>query len=223
MGRKRPYVTFISQKSVTIGGPPSSLRRLISHLANTSQSFQRSARLPVNVFSPCHAAHLYSYKNILKIICETPSCHKLFHEEALFNNGRTFIGGTGGVFHKASSPRDLLSHALYNILARPVNWEHVLEGCNLYLKKDFHWIVRPFGPTLMARNLAHSCAKTSDTRLMFDGSFGSGPSQLSRSRNLPIAIIGMAGRFPNASSPDTLWELLLSGVECVREVLILPI
>ena len=33
---------------------------------------------------------------------------------------------------------------------------------------------------------------------------------------LEIAIIGMAGRFPAASSVDELWQRLMEGVECIR-------
>src|SRR3954468_24863298 len=32
---------------------------------------------------------------------------------------------------------------------------------------------------------------------------------------LEIAVIGMAGRFPQASSVDELWNRLVAGVECI--------
>ncbi len=35
----------------------------------------------------------------------------------------------------------------------------------------------------------------------------------------PLTVIGIGGRFPGgASSPDTFWELLCSGVDAIRDI-----
>lgn len=33
----------------------------------------------------------------------------------------------------------------------------------------------------------------------------------------PIAIIGMAGRFPGAPDPDALWRVLIDGIDAVEK------
>lgn len=34
----------------------------------------------------------------------------------------------------------------------------------------------------------------------------------------PIAIIGMAGRFADATSPEELWEMLLQGRDAITDI-----
>ena len=51
---------------------------------------------------------------------------------------------------------------------------------------------------------------------MFDESFGSSASQTAASRKLPLAISGMAGRFPSAANHDALWKALEQGLDCHR-------
>jgi acyl transferase domain-containing protein/SAM-dependent methyltransferase len=48
---------------------------------------------------------------------------------------------------------------------------------------------------------------------------GSGASHGSRDRSeIPIAILGMAGRFPQAEDPAALWELLIRGGDAITEI-----
>ncbi len=59
---------------------------------------------------------------------------------------------------------------------------------------------------------------------MFDAAPPVRPAPAATSRTLPvaespeIAIIGLAGRFPKAETADALWERLIRGESCIREV-----
>jgi acyl transferase domain-containing protein/D-arabinose 1-dehydrogenase-like Zn-dependent alcohol dehydrogenase/acyl carrier protein/NADP-dependent 3-hydroxy acid dehydrogenase YdfG len=76
---------------------------------------------------------------------------------------------------------------------------------------------RPLSPTLawqfptpsdLARHLAGESVETSEAAL----------DVLPVASDEPIAIVGMACRFPGAADPDAFWALLRDGVDAVREV-----
>jgi acyl carrier protein len=79
------------------------------------------------------------------------------------------------------------------------------------------WLGRPLSPTLawdyptvhsLASHLAGEEAETAGP----PGEFGRGVD------DAPIAVIGMALRFPGAKSPEEFWDLLRNGVDAIKEV-----
>ncbi|KAL9119419.1 MAG: hypothetical protein Q9187_004027 [Circinaria calcarea] len=222
MKRNRPYITSVSRKLVTIGGPPASLQKLLDYLNNESNEGSKSSPHHVNIHAPYHAQHLYSHESIREVLDGPPSLLQIFHQKTLPDQMRTCIGGVSGKFYSVSSRRDLLEKVLYDVLAQPILWENVVDGCKSYVDGSHisSWVIRPFGQTSTAKNLASTLKKTTSTgiEIIFDASFGTNDSQMFSGTKSPIAIVGMAGRFPNADSIEKLWEVLEKGLDCYREI-----
>lgn len=80
------------------------------------------------------------------------------------------------------------------------------------------------GPTTLANTLVSALKAGGDLKLSLEDhvswlskntipKFGNGNTQ-----NSKIAIIGMAGRFPNAADHEAFWKLLEQGLDVHREV-----
>lgn len=218
--RKRAYVTALSPKSVTVGGPPSTLNILMDHLKRTSKTPARHRPHRVPVFAPYHAQHLYSYEDVADILRNLPSLNVTFHEDDFPSHQRTLIGAATGEYYDASSRRDLLEKVLYNVLAQPIYWDKVLDGCASHVAsfETQRWAVRPFGPGPAAQSLVSALKAEGNLDVTFDDLFGSSKSQIATSKRIPLAIIGMAGRFPSAANHDALWKALEQGLDCHRIV-----
>lgn len=119
------------------------------------------------------------------------------------------------------SRRELLENILQNILREPIQWVDLVHGCveAVAASNLASWIVRPFGPTLVAGSLASALKIEAKVDVNIDPVFSSSnPSQLATATKEPIAIVGMAGRFPEAMSHDQLWDILEKGVDCHKVV-----
>ena len=205
---------------MTVGGPPSTLNVLIDHLERTSIISSRHRPHRVPVFAPYHAPHLYFHEDVADILGGLPSLDETFHTNDFPSRQKTLIGAATGEYYCASSRRDLLEKILYNVLAQPIRWEKVLDGCASQVAnfETQRWAVRPFGPGPAAKSLASTLKAEENLDITFDDSFGSSNSQAATSKRIPLAIIGMAGRFPSAANHDALWKALEQGLDCHRIV-----
>ena len=205
---------------MTVGGPPSTLNALISHIEGYPKSSSRNRPHHVQVYAPYHAPHLYSRDSVAGVLDGLPSLDETFHTAELTSQRHTLIGAARGEYYSASSRRDLLAQVLYNILTQPIYWERVLDGCKSQVNAfgNSNWITRPFGPAPAAQSLASTLKAEGDLDVMFDGSFGSSETQAAASKRVPLAIIGMAGRFPSAANHNALWNALEQGLDCHRVI-----
>jgi Beta-ketoacyl synthase, N-terminal domain len=97
----------------------------------------------------------------------------------------------------------------------------VTAGCAEYVAATQRpkWVVRAYGPTLAAGSLVSALRNDAKVEAVLDDFYASSsPSQAGVTTKEPIAIVGMAGRFPDAMSHDELWKLLESGVDCHKVV-----
>lgn len=205
---------------MTIGGPPSTLNVLIDHLERNSILSSRHRPHRVPVFAPYHAPHLYFHEDVAGILGGLPSLDETFHTNDFPGPQQTLLGAATGEYYYASSRRDLLEKVLYNVLAQPIRWENVLDGCASQVanSETQRWAVRPFGPGPAAKSLASTLKAEKNLDITFDDAFGSSSSQAATSKRIPLAIIGMAGRFPSAANHDNLWKVLEQGLDCHRIV-----
>jgi iron transport multicopper oxidase len=224
--RKRPYITADFDSTVTVQGPPTTLasvRKLISEFLNSTQSNRVGRHIPI--FAPYHASHLYSECDFAKLVeglasfDETPG----FNKELGFSSA--LLSPYSGCLVGGKSPPDILHDILQDLLARPIKWSDLIRGTASYLTSVelTKYDVRCFGPVhshkLFAstmQNLLQSEVKLCDTTVQSNG------ESSRRATNIPIAVIGMSGRFPNANSVDELWSILADGVDCHKVVIYIP-
>ena len=172
------------------------------------------------VYGPCHAVHLYSGADIEKILRLKNSSvsRTLLNFEPQF----PVLSCASGEWYSEKNCYALLLTALREILMEPSNFQKVLDGCvtkaKEYQGSECHVI--PFGQTQSASNLVN--ALKTNTRLeVVHSKFPSSNGDFI-TNSLPIkgklAIVGMAGRFPDAASHEKLWEILEQGMDVHREV-----
>ena len=112
----------------------------------------------------------------------------------------------------------LLQNCLSEILLNPLHWDNVLKGCG---KTDAtHAKVLAVGPTNLAPSML-SVLKSAGVEVDFEDSaswgFKRAPGPIAMTDS-PIAIVGMAGRFPDAADHEAFWKNLEAGLDLHREV-----
>ena len=133
---------------------------------------------------------------------------------------RTLIGAFTGRHYKASSRHELVKQVYHDILSEPIIWENVVDGvlenvANSGVKK---WNVRPFGPTSAAQSMISTLRTEAQVEIKIDESFDVARTLNASSKKIPLAIVGMAGRFPEAVNHEALWKVLEQGLDCHKIV-----
>lgn len=202
--------------SVTISGPPSVRNRLLE----TSNYFQKLQKVNIQIFGAYHAPHLYTVEEIGKILI--PQTRDVFGRSALRFPVLSSLNGKE-IF--ASTPLALLHACLEEILRKPVRWDKVLgeltsniapteAGCHIY----------PVGPTDLPNSIA-AALNTAGHAATVMGEHGTwtfqkptNPLSGGKTGGSKIAIVGMAGRFPDAADHEQFWNLLEMGLDVHRKV-----
>ncbi|KAG4026289.1 hypothetical protein MFRU_042g00180 [Monilinia fructicola] len=213
------YISAISSKSIAISGPPSTLRSLFA-----SEAFQAKP-VSIPVHGPYHAAHLRSSLNVEHIL----HLNDKRVREALGNVKTRFpiMSCTTGTWYTEQEPELLLQAVLLEMLTEPILLSKIMQGC-AQKAKEFQGrdcLIIPFGPTSAAKVLATVLESQTELDITLR-SPQSGTQQGARQQESTevspgkpkLAIVGMAGRFPDAASHEKLWELLESGLDVHREV-----
>ena len=71
---------------------------------------------------------------------------------------------------------------------------------------------------MLSKSLLASLKSGGHIDIVLDDQFGRQGCENAHATRFPIAIVGMAGRFPEADTPDALWRLLKAGKDCHKEV-----
>lgn len=213
------YVSAVSVSSVAISGPPNTLRTLFA----SGYLTVKPASIPV--YGPYHAAHLHSTVDVASILrLSDASVMDVFHQT---KPRSSIISCKTGEWMMETETIALITRVVYEILNDTLVFHKFLDsGVELAQKHEGKTIiVMPFGPTQNASTLANLLkSKTSNNVILRS------PPQISResiastignhgSRGRgKLAIVGMAGRFPDAASHEKLWELLEKGLDVHRVV-----
>jgi len=130
-----------------------------------------------------------------------------------------------------SSPRssnstlEIFRQSVMEVLARQVQWDALVRTCVADVRSSAVKGVRvlAMGPTALTNSLV-SALKVGGglTIALEDGVSWFAQNPLPRVngdlKNAKIAIVGMAGRFPNAADHEAFWKLLEQGLDVHREV-----
>lgn len=206
----------MSNTHVVISGPPSVRQRLLD-----SSELHNASQVEISIWGAYHASHLYSEANIEKIIA--PQTRAIFKNSSIH-----FVvhSSADGKKITASTPLQLLESCLQSILMSQLRWDKVITelASGSLMPTDEKCKVHAIGPTNLAYKVAsafrHSgileVSMEDHTQWMLQQH--TNPLTAARNTDSNIAIVGMAGRFPDAADHNLLWELLEKGLDVHREV-----
>ncbi|KUJ15366.1 ketoacyl-synt-domain-containing protein [Mollisia scopiformis] len=208
------YISAVGSMSVTISGSPS----MRSHLLETSSAFQNLQRREIPIRGPYHADHLYSQTDVTRIV---DSDMALILEQ--YSVVHPVIGLSAP--KSSNSTLELFRLSVLEVLARQVQWDALVRTCVADVRSTAVTGVRvlAMGPTALTNSLV-SALKVGGglTIALEDGVSWFAQNPLPRVngdlKNAKIAIVGMAGRFPNAADHEAFWKLLEQGLDVHREV-----
>lgn len=215
----RVYVSAVSVSSVAVSGPPNSLKALF---ASGLLSVKPTS---IPVYGPYHAAHLHAAADVPHILRLTDDRVKdVFHNT---KPRSPIMSCKTGEWMMETDTIALLTRVVYEILNDTLVFHKFLDaGVELAQKNEGKAIiVMPFGPTQNAGTLANLLKSKTKNEVILRN-----PPQISRESiastignhgskgRCKLAIVGMAGRFPDAASHEKLWELLEKGLDVHRVV-----
>ncbi|KAH8689371.1 putative polyketide synthase [Talaromyces proteolyticus] len=210
-GPNRLYVSSIASNSTAVSGPPSIRKLLFEDPKLLKSTFHRD--LPI--YGPYHASHLFLEK------------HDIISEQSLevLDSYSQFYPVCGSTF---SMSQALFEDSIHQILDVTVDWNSLVKYCSDSITETASPTcrIRAFGPAPIGNSLSSSLKHLvkNGLKLSLDDhaswlSNNSVPSYLSETATgCNIAIIGMAGRFPDAADHEAFWDLLAKGLDVHRVI-----
>lgn len=179
----------------------------------------------IPVYGPYHAAHLYSSVDVAKILrLDDEVVKDALHKAKPRSSIMSCKTGTWIAETEASS---LLQAVVQEILNDTLVFTKALDGC-LGSAKKFDGksiLIMPFGPTQNTGTLADILKNKTSNEVLVRNTPQTSKESIScsignhgSSGRCRLAIVGMAGRFPDAASHEKLWELLEKGLDVHRVV-----
>ena len=204
---------------MTISGPPTIVKKLFDFAAIGTH------RLPLPVHGPYHAPHLYGgvdYKKILGI--SNSQVSSLLNQYA--PRLPLMSTSSGKWFSDKMTTTQILTAVIHDILNEPLRFHEVMNGCTQTVAETSFPKCRivACGQTTTDSTLATALRSGTkvDIALNQDDLRPSSTLRLNQaprsSKKPKLAIVGMAGRFPNAADHEKFWELLYAGLDVHREV-----
>lgn len=200
---------------MTISGPPNVVDDLLDSppFANI-----RSAR--VQIHAPYHAPHLYNQVDISAVIALSPSDPSSAHSPRI-----PIISSATGKLIDATDYTSLVKKILEEILIEPLRWDKALEGCKAAVKASgvLRCTVLPIA-TNTTQSMISALGDLVDIKVKINDSLTKSLDNIrtalptGRPEHSKIAIIGSAGRFPDAANSELFWDLLYKGLDVHREV-----
>ncbi|PWY79190.1 polyketide synthase [Aspergillus heteromorphus CBS 117.55] len=200
----RLYISSVSRNSVSVSGPPRVLQKFVSSCP-WKHSF-----LPIEL--PYHAAHLFRESDVDDII-------KPFHDPSLLDYTQRIpiVSAASGELIRSSTLQALLSLAVQEALCSPLHWDRMTSSLSQELQTQqfpsctIHQISSRSGPLL-------STALSQSPPLQITTTLHSPSTPTGKFSQASIAIIGFSGRFPESSSNEEFWDMLLAGRDVHRTI-----
>ncbi|KAI1462723.1 polyketide synthase [Annulohypoxylon moriforme] len=213
------YVSAVSANNIAISGPPATLQSLFS------KDLFESRPTAIPVYGPYHAPHLHGLVDIRSML--------RLDDEAVTaalagsKPQSSVMSCVTGLPFPETDTKSLLAAVVHEILNEALIFHKTLSG-NANEARGFKGsriLVIPYGPTQAASTLANVLRSQTQAEVILRP-----PPQVSRettttsignhgsSGNCKLAIVGMAGRFPDSASHEALWDLLLKGIDAHRVV-----
>ncbi len=205
---RQAYITVAGASSVTVSGPPSTLKLLF----DTSSSLLHARKNTLPLTAAYHASHLDAC-NIDQIIGTSTML-----DRRLAPNTSIISTSSGQVTGESRRMREVLYEALVDILQHPIDWSLIMQSLASF-SKEMEITLLVIGPisatSSVERALRPSIVSNLAGDALSDGeirSFGHRPASEA------IAIVGMSGRFPKGESLEEFWQVLEDGHDLHKEV-----
>lgn len=199
-----------------MSGRPSRLRQL----ARESVFFKDVKTQEIPIYGLYNARHIYSESEVEEIIGSN-----IDHIRAVLPPCRLLLSTVTGEKLIASSASQLLHLVVKEILTQPIRWDTLRHGAAGIINKfdSFDGRLLAFTTTHAANSLISALESGSQTNVVMEdiSAWSSDPELIQprgRFNNSKIAIVGMSGRFPGASSVDGLWQLLEHGLDVHKTI-----
>lgn len=125
---------------------------------------------------------------------------------------------TGGALDKKVTDGTLVDAVLDMVLTQPVNWDLVVDGLVKSAPVGIPIRLLNVGPgTGLTRSMERSFSKDVVSSLDLT-SVNNESAREAKSKQEPIAIVGMGVNMPGARDSAKLWELLEKGINTISEV-----
>ncbi|KAK8056490.1 Beta-ketoacyl synthase [Apiospora rasikravindrae] len=213
------YVSAISASNIAVSGPPATLKSLFS------KDLFDSRPTAIPVYGPYHAAHLHATADLDAILrLNDESVSAALADSKPRSSVMSCV--TGASFTETDT-KSLLKAVVWEILNEPLLFHKALSGSIGHARgfKGTRALVIPYGPTQAAGTLANLLKAQTQLEVVLRN-----PPAISRESNsasignhgstgkCKLAIVGMAGRFPDSASVEAFWELLEKGIDAHRVV-----
>ncbi|MCJ1476563.1 hypothetical protein MMC13_005229 [Lambiella insularis] len=210
------YISAISRTSVTVSGPPTSRKHWLRVCASVNQLRYRD----IAIGGPYHAPHLYPLDLVEDLIL--PGCAAVMSQ---YRALQPVFSSTASLHVPAMNTLDLMRQCMVEVLMEPMHWDNAVESCITSLATETTPCrVLAIASMTLGNSLA-STLKACQIETSLDGYASWMPYEgktlsgyRSRISEAKIAIIGMAGRYPDAENNEKLWELLENGLDVHREI-----
>lgn len=212
----KPYISAYTPNGITVSGPPRSLAQFVS-----SKAFKHDGlkSFPLDgIHGPFHAPHLYSREDVAEIFGDLATCSAAIRPVQV-----PFLSSTGPSV-QGGNFQVLLTDAIGQMLLRPISLDNVIEDLQICIHKSTPktFNIAPIGTkadqliyTALKQTSLHTVlsAPTAQSKVahLVDSSF-------TNPRKPKLAIVGMSGRFPNATDIDSFWDILYQGLDVHQSV-----
>ena len=181
--------------------------------------------MQVPVYGPYHAQHLHAEVNVQQILrSSSPQASQVLDQYTL--KLPIVSTSTGSMCRKNTCTSDLLALLIHDILIEPLRLYEVFDQCVRSIKtcSTKKCYIITCGVAIAENSLATTLNTATDAEVVLHQpnrhlSSNVQPSQTPRSsKRTKLAIVGMAGRFPDAADHEKFWDLLEAGRDVHRKV-----
>ncbi|UNI24282.1 Noranthrone synthase [Purpureocillium takamizusanense] len=224
----RPWISAHLSSGTSVSGPPS----VLADLRNYGE-FAKAHPVQIPVYTPCHAAHLFTATDIDEVLKTTGATRWNDYQSRI-----PIVSAVTGclMMSTESTFRSVVAKSLQDMLMSPPRWDLINEGLPRLLLEAAHTNIDlvPIMTTVegavrqtlesysrrheVASGSAVSPSGFSSVQIESLGNEQFGASSQERRNRSKLAIVGHSGRYPDAKDPAAFWEILRNGVDTVRKV-----
>ena len=197
---------------VTISGPPATIKALFLE----SEYFRQCKTVPLDLFGPFHASHLYSDVDVEEIVQSIAETNINLASPSI----RVISGFTQTSLPDAGMDQ-FLRQIVGDILIRPLSFEQVISAVVSEATKsgNEYCKISSVGPSKVVPSLVSALRAGTEVEVSVGEQLGlTKPLADPSGTSVKIAVVGMSGRFPNADNLESLWSVLEQGLDVHRRV-----